>query len=299
MVPKKQLVIADRLFWIFTAFLVLYSGIAGRYSIALTTVCIMAAAFLIIWLDKTFDNEVSRFFRYWYQPITYTFFYEASCSLNHVLFSHNLDPFFQHLDRLFFGLQPSVELAKAIPGKPVAEFFYISYFSYYLLIPILGFSLYCSRRRLFPAFLLRVSAVFYFCYTLFVILPVIGPDTMGVAPPPGYLFHNIMAFIYAHGEIGGGSFPSSHVAVALAVTLTAAKVRPRMFRYFFLPDLVFLSIATVYLRYHYVVDVFAGIVTTFFIFALIDRWEKHQFGKTPAAATLGSGETTGNAPVSP
>ncbi|NOZ12610.1 MAG: phosphatase PAP2 family protein [Acidobacteria bacterium] len=276
MVPKQQLAVADRLFGVFTLFLSLYSLFSAHYTIALTTGMIAAAAFVIIRLDNIFDSEILRFLHHWYQPISYTFFYEASCSLNHVLISRNLDPFFQHLDRMLFGLQPSVELAKAIPGKAVAEFFYISYFSYYLLIPILGFSLYCGRRRLFPAFLLRVSAVFYFCYTLFVILPVIGPDTMGVTPPPGYIFHNIMAFIYAHGEIGGGSFPSSHVAVALAVTLAAAKARPRMFRYFFLPDLVFLSIATVYLRYHYAVDVFAGIATTFFIFTLIDRWEKRQ-----------------------
>jgi len=55
MVPKKQLVIADRLFWIFTAFLVLYSGIAGRYSIALTTVCIMAADDCVHYGGRLFD----------------------------------------------------------------------------------------------------------------------------------------------------------------------------------------------------------------------------------------------------
>ncbi len=273
MVQKKQLALADRLFWIFTSFLTVYSVFAGRYSIALTTGAIMVAAFVIIRLDDAFDSEVLHFFRYWYQPITYTFFYEAVCSLNHFMIPHNLDPFFQHLDRMLFGMQPSVEMARRISAKPVAEFMYIFYFSYYLLIPILGFSLYCGRRRLFPGFLLRVSAVFYVCYVFFVLLPVIGPDTMGVAPPPGYIFHDIMAFIYKHGEIGGGSFPSSHVAVALTVTLVAAKYRPRMFRYFFLPDVILLSIATVYLRYHYVVDVFAGIATTFVILALIDRWE--------------------------
>ncbi len=239
----------------------------------------MAVVFVIIHLDNAFDSEVLHFFRYWYQPITYTFFYEAACSLKHFLIPYNLDPFFQHLDRMLFGVQPSVGLARVISTKPVAEFMFISYFSYYLLIPILGFSLYCGRRRLFPGFLLRVSAVFYVCYAFFVLLPVIGPETMGVAPPPGYIFHDIMAFIYKHGELGGGSFPSSHVAVALTVTLVAARYRPRLFRYFFLPDIIFLSISTVYLRYHYVVDVFAGIATTFLVLALIDRWEGRT-GKT-------------------
>ncbi len=215
MVPKKQLALADCLFWIFTSFMLVFSVFAGRFLIALTTGAIMAAAFAIIRLDDAFDSEVLRFFRYWYQPITYTFFYETACSLNHVLVPHNLDPFFQHLDHMLFGMQPAVVLAQAIPAKPVAEFMYISYFSYYLLIPILGFSLYCGKRRLFPGFLLRVSAVFYVCYAFFVLLPVIGPETMGVMPPPGYIFHDIMAFIYKHGEIGGGSFPSSHVALRL------------------------------------------------------------------------------------
>ena len=99
---------------------------------------------------------------------------------------------------------------------------------------------------------------------------------MGVMPPPGYIFHDIMAFIYKYGEIDGGAFPSSHVAIALTVTLVAAKHRPRMFRFFFLPDVIFLSLSTVFLRYHYAIDMAAGIVTTVLIFALIDRWEKRQ-----------------------
>ena len=280
MVPKKQLALADRLFWIFTSFMLVFSAFAGRFSIALVTGAIMAAAFAIIRLDDAFDSKVIRFFRYWYQPITYAFFYEAACSLNHVLIPHNLDPFFQHLDRMLFGMQPSVTLARAIPAKPVAEFMYISYFSYYLLIPILGFSFYCGNRRLFPGFLLRISAVFYVCYAFFVLLPVIGPEAMGVVPPPGYIFHDIMAFIYKHGEIGGGSFPSSHVAIALTVTLIAAKHRPRIFRCFFLPDVVLLSVSTVFLRYHYVVDIVAGIATTLLILALVDRWEGR--ARTPA-----------------
>ncbi len=284
MVPKQQLAVADRLFWIFTSFLFVFSGFAGRFSITLTTAAIMLAVAGVIWLDGVFDSEWLHFLRYWYQPITYTFFYEAVCSLNHFLIPGNLDPFFQHLDGMLFGMQPSVVLARVIPLKPVAEFMFIAYFSYYLLIPILGLSLYCGRRRLFPGFLLRVSAVFYFCYVVFALLPVIGPDTMGVAPPAGYLFHDIMAFIYKHGEIGGGSFPSSHVAVALTVTLVAARVRPRMFRYFFLPDVVFLSIATVFLRYHYVVDVIAGIATAFFILAVVDRLEAR--GKASVPSTL-------------
>lgn len=269
MVSQQQLVITDRIFFVFTGIVFVLAVLTGLITIAVTTATIVVITYAVIRLSSAYEHPALRFVRYWYQPITYTFFYEASCSLSHVLIPHNIDPFFQRLDLLVFRSHPSVWMAQVVHGRGIAEFMFMSYFSYYLLIPILGFVLYFRDRERFPEFILWVSSVFYVCYVLFMFLPVIGPETMGVKPPAAYLFHHVMAFIYRYGEVGGGSFPSSHVAVALTVTLFAARVRPRLFKLFYLPDVIFLSISTVYLRYHYLIDVFAGVVTAIGVIALV------------------------------
>jgi membrane-associated phospholipid phosphatase len=66
-----------------------------------------------------------------------------------------------------------------------------------------------------------------------------------------------MAFIYHHFEAPGAAFPSSHVAIAI-VTVSFSFRYLRPIRWLHAVDVLLLCTATVYCRYHYVVDVFAG-----------------------------------------
>ena len=61
-------------------------------------------------------------------------------------------------------------------------------------------------------------------------------------------------------EPPGAAFPSSHVAVALCTVYFSFRyLRP--IRYLHLAVAILLCLSTVYCRYHYVVDVLAGLVT--------------------------------------
>jgi membrane-associated phospholipid phosphatase len=52
-------------------------------------------------------------------------------------------------------------------------------------------------------------------------------------------------------------FPSGHVAVVLVGCYVARKISPVVF-YVFLTFSILITFSTVYLRYHYVIDVIAG-----------------------------------------
>jgi membrane-associated phospholipid phosphatase len=69
-----------------------------------------------------------------------------------------------------------------------------------------------------------------------------------------------MGFLYSAFETGGGAFPSSHVAAAICILFFAWRYLRRA-RYLILIATVALIIATVYCRYHYAVDMFAGALT--------------------------------------
>ena len=97
-----------------------------------------------------------------------------------------------------------------------------------------------------------------------------------------------MAFIYRHFETPGAAFPSSHVAVAFC-TVYFSFLYLRPIRYFHLLVAILLSLATVYCRYHYVIDVLAGALTALLL-APLGNWLYAKF--EPGRRTTCAGRST-------
>ena len=225
------------------------------------------------------ENRFFSFFRHFYPLILYLFLYRESEQLNLMFVDRYLDPAFIALEERIFGFQPAVVLMNAFPHPVVSEFFYMSYFSYYVMIAGVGLALYFQGREPFWHYLAVLSFVFYVCFLAFIFLPVAGPPAFFMEIPryldqqqlPYYPlefppsitsgpFFNLMKILYRFFESGGAAFPSSHVAAALCTLFFSWKYLPRM-RHLILAATVALSFATVYCRYHYAVDVFAGAAT--------------------------------------
>ena len=73
-------------------------------------------------------------------------------------------------------------------------------------------------------------------------------------------FFKLMHWLYDVFEPPGAAFPSSHVVVALCTLYFSFRYLRRI-RFIHLAVVVLLCLATVYCRYHYVVDVLAGAIT--------------------------------------
>ena len=225
-------------------------------------------------------NRFLDFLRHFYPVILYVGFYRETGELNHMFVPTYLDPFFIRLDEKIFGAQPSLTFMQSLPYWPVSEVFYVAYFSYYIMIVGVGLALYLRDRRQFFHYVSVVSFVFYVCYLIYIFTPVMGPRIfhrtingyqlpMEVQPAvvptiPASLragpFFQIMAWIYETFEASGAAFPSSHVAVAITTLFFSFQYLPRI-RVAHLVVVVLLCLSTVYCRYHYAVDVAAGIVT--------------------------------------
>jgi len=78
------------------------------------------------------------------------------------------------------------------------------------------------------------------------------------------------------------AFPSGHTAVTLVVLYLAYRFKKTLF-WIFLPIVLSLVVATVYLRYHYVVDVIAGVLLFVFTIYIGEKyynwWEKRNGAK--------------------
>lgn len=189
--------------------------------------------------------------------------YQETERMNRIIFADFLDPFFQRLEQAIFGMQPALEFAVRFPSWWIREYMHLAYFSYYALFPSLGLALYLRKDKgLFAEYMFVLCSSFYTYYLIFMALPVAGGASIGLPPTPGDgPFTRVMQSIYAHFEVGGAGFPSSHVGIAVVVLAYALRYLPAGASAVYVLFALSLTLSTVYCRYHYAVDAIAGIVT--------------------------------------
>jgi membrane-associated phospholipid phosphatase len=105
-----------------------------------------------------------------------------------------------------------------------------------------------------------LSAVLLGSYLFFILLPVDSPYYLSqrLGPPlSGHFFFDLAHQMSARGGARGGAFPSAHVSGAVVVSLVAWR-HQRGLACLLLPFSAGVMIATVYGRFHYVLDTLAG-----------------------------------------
>jgi membrane-associated phospholipid phosphatase len=256
----------------------------------------VAIHFLVCRAGRAQSSRPVYLLRQLYPVLLYTVFFRETELINGLIGSDRLDPKFIELEHRLFGSQPSALWMMSAPSVWASELMYLSYFSYYLMIAGLGAWLLWKNPAAFQRFISVVSFVFYVCYFVYFWVPVVGPrlffrDTPertlyaslyhGASPPvapetvqSGPLFQ-LMKWIYHNFEANSAAFPSSHVAVALT-TLWFSWHYVRPVRWIHAVFVALLCISTVYCRYHYAVDVPAGIVTAL-VLAPIGNWLSQKF----------------------
>jgi len=239
---------------------------------------LIGAIYVLIRQDEQHPNRFLSLLRAFYPMILYGFLYNETHALDKMFYPGYLDGYFIDLDQRLFGTQLSRTLMQTFPYVWVSEVFYLSYFSYYVMVLLVGLALYLQDKRRFFQYITVVSFVFYVCYLTYAFLPVQGPNSaddgialsgqlasVGPRAVPEAMrsgpFYRLMLKIYDMSERGGGAaFPSSHVAVALT-TLWFTWSYLKKARLVHMAAVIMLCLSTVYCGYHYAVDVFGGLVT--------------------------------------
>ena len=161
-----------------------------------------------------------------------------------------------------FGGQPSMYLAERLPGLFLSETLHAAYVSYYLLIAALPLVLvFLGRVRESARAVFALCLCFALCNLCYIWLPVASPFFIypPIGPPlSGGFFYRLAHGISNRGGVLGGAFPSSHAALTAINLLMAFKLHRRLFWWTLVPS-VLLLVATVYCRYHYALDIVAGV----------------------------------------
>ncbi len=212
----------------------------------------------------TLAQKFWHFWRHWYPHLFFLFCFEELAELVHLVTPGWQDAKLMGADYWLTGVHPTVWLEQfATPGRnDFMQFAYITYFTYLLVV---GGILYYRRDWRGYWSVMTYSAVGYAIgYIIAILFPIESPwfSMAGVwhGPLQGGPFTATINFIEHFGRVRGAAFPSEHVAGSVAAVWGAWRHRRWLF-WVLLPLVMCMCVSTVWGRYHYVVDVFGGLVT--------------------------------------
>lgn len=194
---------------------------------------------------------------------------------------HGVDDVLIELDRwLFLGNDPTVLLG-SLAHPAVVEILQLTYATYYFLPVALGATL--IRKDKLRQFELTAAAIclaFYLSYFGYFLVPAVGPRfTIDHAAPLTGLwgFTSIYHVLNSLEPTKKDCFPSGHTLVTLVVLYHAFRYERRVF-WWILPLGLGIFVSTVYLRYHYVVDILAAwVLFPIIVWAtprVVDGWHR-------------------------
>jgi membrane-associated phospholipid phosphatase len=194
---------------------------------------------------------------------------------------HYYDDVLIRIDYLLFGTHPTVWMER-FTSAPLTALLQIAYISYYFMPIALGILLFLrDKRDEFETAVFTIILCFYLSYIGYILFPAVGPrftlnhlQTTDLQAGPMTLWIRQNLNSLEHNKTD--AFPSGHTAVALVSLFFAWKYRQRALFLVLVPAVSALIVSTVYLRYHYAIDVIAGILLAL-LTLFISSWTHRLF----------------------
>lgn len=209
--------------------------------------------------------------RGWYPVALIPLTYKELSYLIPLIHPCDYDAALAGIDHRFLGVHPTVWLER-FTWPPLTEVLQLTYSTYYFLPLVLGVVLW--RKGCFDEFYYWVYIVvlgFYLSYLGYIAVPAIGPRFLPsiaqaqTIPLSGvWLFQPVREMLDRAEGITRDCFPSGHTELTLLVLIYARSFHKKVF-WCLLPLGTGVIISTVYLRYHYVIDVVAGVLLAIMI----------------------------------
>ncbi len=174
----------------------------------------------------------------------------------------DIDPYLIRIDFFLFGVHPTVWMERWITPW-FTDLMSLAYLSYYFLPVILILTLYLKGRRdEFNRVIFILTFGYYLSFIGYILFPAVGPrftqiDLYSVPLEGSFLTDFVRDTLNAIEHNKRDCMPSGHTQIALMVLFLARRFEGTLF-YPFLPVVSGLILSTVYLRYHYVIDLIVG-----------------------------------------
>jgi membrane-associated phospholipid phosphatase len=242
--------------------LVLILGWWNRLPEAPQFAAVHVAAVALLIFEVKRPNPTSWLFRNWY-PLPYVgACYKEMARLVPTVRTWNGDQALADLDYRFWHANPCVWLER-IQTPALTEFLQIAYTLFLPAVLLLAYAIWRRRNyENFQYYAFLIALGFLTSYIGYLLVPARGPRFLLAplqhAPLRGlWLFAAMQGGLNRLESIAFDCFPSGHTELTILACWGSQLVSKRFFRVYlaYTPALIF---ATVYLRYHYSVDLLAG-----------------------------------------
>jgi membrane-associated phospholipid phosphatase len=228
--------------------------------------------------DRKAMGKAGTFFHY-FSPILFIIvIYESLGDLIQHL-QPDVDPRLIQIDFSIFGVQPTLWMEQWIVPW-LTDVLSLAYLSYYFLPVALIVVLYlkgCAAELDRSVFVLVFG--YYVSFIGYILFPAVGPryaitHLYSIPLEGSFITDFVKDTLNALEHNKRDCMPSGHTQIVLIVLYLAHRYEKLLF-YLFVPIVCALILSTVYLRYHYVIDLFAGTALAILcmIFGpLLHRW---------------------------
>jgi len=211
--------------------------------------------------DRGVMGRVGKFIND-FSPVLYIILiFQSLGDLTHYLHA-DVDPQLIRIDFLLFGVHPTVWLERWIVPW-LTGVLSLAYISYFFLPARLVHTLYLQNpRRDFDLAVFVLLLVWYLSFLGNILWPAIGPrftlaHLQSVPLDGSFIADAVSHLLNSLENNQRDCMPSGHTAIGLIVLFLAYRYARLLF-YLFCPIVTALILSTVYLRHHYVIDLFAG-----------------------------------------
>lgn len=277
--------VTNQIFLLFLSLLVLIfdKNIPQAFIIVLSNFALIA---LITYFVKRYECKseddklkcsVNSIIRYFYPVFMILFCFKEVYVLMFSIWGKTLyDSYLIEIDRWIFGFDPTVYLSQF--NHPwMVEFFQIIYWLFYFMQLSFVIILFIGKR--FAEFKYSMFVIFFGFYLSFIgylLVPAIGPRftlhdfrSLDTELEGVFMSEKLRLFINSGESIPvdvpdpenyaqRDAFPSGHTMIAILITYLAFRFRSK-WRWYYAGYTVLMVFSTVYLRYHYVIDLIAAV----------------------------------------
>lgn len=243
--------------------------------------------FAFIFYSRSSNNNFIIFLRSYLHIPYYGIIFTAFQSYIHKLNPNDYDILLSKADKFIFGVDIT-QWFERISSPALTDILTVSYFSYYLLPTLSAVVFFFYKRNdvsiiIFKRYIFAIVIAWYTAFIWYIILPAAGPD---IAFPQNYstVLAGNLAFVnyylftvhnYLLTAEVRNTFPSLHFGIILLTNYFAFKKSKIYFFFITLPLGTGLTIATLYLRQHYLVDLVGSIAVMLYSIWLVNMLSKN------------------------
>lgn len=238
----------------------------------------------LAWIAQRQHTPLSVGLHRWAIYPAVLFLYNESSFLGYPIHGQDYDNLLIAADRAMFGVDPTHWMYQ-FAHPALTEVLQLAYFSYYFLFIAAGVELFLRQRiEDFDEGSFVIVYAFCLSYIGYLALPAVGPrwhlhefSSISKELPGLFFTEPIRAFLNGAEHIGAAVlapppgahrnvFPSGHTLTTLVVATLGFRYKLKS-RWILAVVIALLIISTVYLRYHYVIDLVAALLTYAFTLA--------------------------------